>query len=76
MLAGRERLYYSWPPQLAIVMHIRDRPLLEAVRQTMECGTVYEHKSTVSLRVYAIAEHDLGGMPHQDEKGFALSWLP
>jgi len=56
VLGGRERLYYSWQPQLAIVMHKRDKPLLEAVRHTIECGTVYEHRSTVSLRVYAIAD--------------------
>src|SRR3989304_1637804 len=56
VLGGRDRLYYSWQPQLAIVMHKRDRPLLEAVRHTIECGTVYEHRSTVSLRVYAIAD--------------------
>ena len=35
VLGGRERLYYSWQPQLAIVMHKRDKPLLERVRNSV-----------------------------------------
>ncbi len=51
--------YFYWTPRFAIVMHRKDRRILEQVQETLGCGAIHERGSTAHLYVARVT--DLAG---------------